>query len=359
MQLKLDHTWLKETLSTYPILIAGPCSAESEAQLLDVAHNLKNITNIQYFRAGVWKPRTRPNCFEGIGVAALKWLQAVKEQTGLKIMIEVANANHVEQALAHGVDALWIGARTTANPFAVEEIATAVESIDVPVFVKNPINPDLALWMGAIERLQNRGITKIMAIHRGFSTFSSQKYRNSPMWKIPMELKRIFPELPIICDPSHIGGQRAFIASLSQKAYDLGLDGLMIETHPDPSSALSDSKQQITPEVLKETLARLIYKTSTIDNNDVKKQINHYRELIDDIDIQILDSLKERQNIVKDIGVLKRSHKMTAFQVQRLDELLDMRRSMGINLGLSEDLVHEVFNSIHEDSVRFQTKIIE
>ncbi|MCK5663198.1 MAG: hypothetical protein KAI17_06910, partial [Thiotrichaceae bacterium] len=250
MQLELDQLWLDQTLSSAQMLIAGPCSAESEEQLLTAAHALKALQNIKFFRAGVWKPRTRPNCFEGIGVPALGWLQKVKQETNLKIIIEVATKYHVEQAFKHGIDALWIGARTTANPFAVEEIARAVEGTDIPVFIKNPINPDLSLWLGAIERFQIRGITKIMAIHRGFSTFATSKYRNDPMWKIPMELKRLHPELPIICDPSHIGGTRELIAPLSQKAYNLGFNGLMVESHPTPDTALSDAKQQVTPQVL-------------------------------------------------------------------------------------------------------------
>lgn len=358
MKLDLDLNWLQQILSNGPLLIAGPCSAESESQLLEVAHNIKNLSGITYFRAGVWKPRTRPNCFEGIGAPALSWLQQVKKQTGLKVVIEVANANHTQLALEAGIDALWIGARTSANPFAVEEIARAVEGRDVPVLVKNPINPDLSLWLGAIERFQNRGIKKLMTIHRGFSTFSTQKYRNAPMWKIPMELKQLYPELPIICDPSHITGNRELIQSVSQKAYDVGFDGLMIETHPQPERALSDAAQQVTPNQLTEIISRLVYKSPGCIDSDVQERIAHFRDLIDEVDAHIIESLKQRQEIVLEIGKLKGEHQMTAFQVQRLDELLNMRKQLAKSLGINEHLINDIFHSIHEDSVKVQTNLM-
>ncbi len=357
MQLTLDHTWLDNLQSKGPIIIAGPCSAESEEQLIQVAHALKDQP-ITYLRAGIWKPRTRPNCFEGIGAPALEWMKAAKKVSGLHTIIEVAKPAHVELALKAEIDALWIGARTTANPFAVQEIAQTLRGVDIPVLIKNPINPDLSLWLGAIERFNLQGIKKLMVIHRGFSTFSSQQYRNEPMWKIPMELKRRHPHLPIICDPSHIGGTRELIAPLAQKAYDLDFNGLMIETHPHPEKALSDAKQQIPPTILKELLTQLDRRSNQYHSKEVQRKIDNFREIIDDIDFRIIEALKEREEIVKEIGILKSNSKMTAFQVDRLDQLLKMRKLLGSQLGLDEQFISEVFNSIHENSVKVQTQIM-
>ena len=299
--------------SARPVVIAGPCSAETEEQVMDTARRLKK-TRTQIFRAGIWKPRTRPNSFEGVGVKGLKWLKQVKEETGLLTTTEVANAQHAYEALKYGVDMLWIGARTTVNPFTIQEIAEALSGVDIPVFVKNPVNPDVELWIGSIERLQKVGITRIAAVHRGFSSFSENRYRNAPNWQIPIELKRVRPDLPMICDPSHIGGKRNLIQEISQKAMDLNYDGLMIETHPDPDFAWSDAKQQITPEELGVLLDSLILRRPISATNGFTNKLEELRGEIDRLDQELLNILEDRMKVAAKIGHVKKDNGITILQ---------------------------------------------
>ncbi|MDD3811117.1 MAG: chorismate mutase, partial [Bacteroidales bacterium] len=290
-----------------PLLIAGPCSAETEEQVMNTAIQLKDV-GASVFRAGIWKPRTRPNTFEGVGVKGLRWLKKVKERTGMLTTTEVANAQHVYEAIKYGVDILWIGARTTVNPFTIQEIAEAMSGIDIPVMVKNPVNPDVELWLGAIERLQAVGISRIGVIHRGFSSYSENRYRNSPNWQIPLELKRRRPDLPFICDPSHIGGQRSLLQEISQKAMDLNFDGLMIETHIEPDSAWSDAKQQITPNELKQLLDKLILRRTDPGNNGFVNQLEELRSEIDRLDQELMNILEDRMKVSAGIGKVKKEN---------------------------------------------------
>lgn len=358
--MNLDEVWISKHFNIdHPYVIAGPCSAESETQVLEIAKQIQNAPQVKLFRAGVWKPRTRPGCFEGVGEPALKWLQKVKNIYNLEVTTEVAKAEHVEAALKHEIDVLWIGARTTANPFAVQEIADALKGVDIPVFVKNPINPDLSLWLGSMERLNSAGITKLAAIHRGFSHYGKSQYRNPPLWKIPIELKREIPSLPIISDPSHITGTRELIAPTSQKALNIGFNGLMIETHHNPEIALSDSAQQITPETLIKLLTDLQLRAQSDVKTIVPEKIEKLRLLIDEIDLTILQSLKKRMKIVKEIGELKTKYNITALQIDRMDEVLNSRKIEAKQLGLNEKFIQELFNSIHEISVKEQTQLMK
>ncbi|MCB9062652.1 MAG: bifunctional 3-deoxy-7-phosphoheptulonate synthase/chorismate mutase type II [Halobacteriovoraceae bacterium] len=343
---------------TKPLVIAGPCSAESEEQVMAVAREVKNIEQVKIFRAGIWKPRTRPGTFEGVGSLGLPWLKKVKHETGLLVSTEVANAWHVEEALKHDIDILWIGARTTASPFAIQEIADAVKGTNIPVFVKNPINVDLALWIGALERLYNCGITKMAAIHRGFSAPDKTKYRNMPLWRIPIELKRRHPNIPIICDPSHIAGNRSLVPVVCQKAMDVNQDGLMIETHCDPNNAMSDAAQQITPSSLRELLGGLSLKTERSDDKDFEHHLEELRAKIDRIDHDLLEVLQQRMEVVEKIGEAKAECNITALQLSRMDELLIDRMRQGESLGLSPEYIKELYNVIHEESVRKQTRIM-
>ncbi len=322
-----------------PLVIAGPCSAESQEQVLETAHALKNIPAVKIFRAGIWKPRTRPNNFEGLGEIALPWLLEVKKQTGLLTTTEVATAKHVELCLKHGVDILWIGARTTANPFSVQEIADALKGVDIPVMIKNPINADLQLWIGALERFNHAGITKLVAIHRGFSVADKLEFRNDPLWRIPMELKVKFPELPLICDPSHITGERELIQKVCQKAIDLDMNGLIIETHPDPNKAWSDAAQQITPLKLKQILSELSLKTEYSNNSDFELQLNNLRAQIDRLDNELLHTLKMRSDVVEKIANAKIEQNITALQRNRFDHLMKDRIITGKQLGLEESYI--------------------
>ena len=348
------------TLSTWldcgeaPWVIAGPCSAESEDQVLATARELKRSPHVKVFRAGIWKPRTRPNTFEGVGKVGLEWLKAVKSETSLMTTTEVANARHVELCLDHGVDILWIGARTTVNPFGVQEIADALKGVDIPVLVKNPVNAELGLWLGAIERLHQAGIRKLAAIHRGFSTYVEMEYRNNPNWQIPIELKRLAPNLPLICDPSHIGGSREFIEPLSQTALDLGIEGLMIETHIDPDRALSDAKQQITPQALIEMLERLRVRNAQIEDQHVRGQMAHLRAQISHVDAQIIQSLAERMRWVEEIGRLKQEHNIPVLQIHRWENLLHDHLAKAEQLGLDSEFIKAVFELIHAQAVRKQ-----
>ena len=359
--MKIDSiaSWLPQYNSSEPLVIAGPCSAESLEQMLETAHALKNIPAVKIFRAGIWKPRTRPNNFEGHGEIALPWLAEVKKQTGLLITTEVATAKHVEQCLKHGVDILWIGARTTANPFSVQEIADALKGVDIPVMIKNPINADLQLWIGAIERINNVGINKIIAIHRGFSVADKLEFRNDPLWRIPMELKVKFPELPLICDPSHITGDRELIQKVCQKAMDLDMNGLIIETHPEPSKAWSDAAQQVTPAKLKTILSELSRKTEFSNDIDFDALLNNLRDQIDRLDNELLHTLKLRKDIVVKIANAKLEQKITALQRNRFDQLMKERLDAGKMLGLEELFIKEIFDAIHDQSIKLQTDLFE
>jgi chorismate mutase len=343
-----------------PIFIAGPCSAESEEQVLSAAHEIANSGHVGIFRAGIWKPRTMPGGFEGLGEVALPWLKKVKEQTSLLTACEVANAGHVKLALAYGVDILWIGARTAVNPFSVQEIADSINGMDITVMIKNPVNVDLALWIGAIERFKNAGIKNIIAIHRGFSVVSEgSKYRNAPMWKIPFELRRRYPNLPIICDPSHITGNASMIRDVSQKALDLGFDGLMIESHPNPKVALSDAKQQITPKELNTMLAELKIRQTSSDDDIFEDELTILRKKIDRLDTELLDILSLRKKVTEKIGAAKARSNVTILQPERLQKMIDARVATGESLDLTESFIQEVFQIIHEESVRVQTNIIK
>ena len=341
-----------------PIIIAGPCSAESEAQVMAVASELKN-KEITLFRAGVWKPRTRPGCFEGVGQEALQWLQRVKRELDMPVSTEVATAAHVELALAAGIDLLWVGARTTANPFAVQEIADALRGVDVPVLVKNPANPDLDLWIGALERLNRAGIKKLGVIHRGFSTFDKIKYRNDPHWEIAIELRSRYPELPFFVDPSHMGGHVDYIRDISQRSLDLGFEGLMIESHCNPSTALSDAKQQLTPPQLED----LLYNQITVRDADSEAKewrdnIDQLRAKIDVIDENLLYTLGTRMQISRKIGEYKKNNNIAIIQTSRWDAILDKVVEKGKEHGLSEKFLMDLFNAIHEASVDVQNEII-
>jgi chorismate mutase len=340
-----------------PAIFAGPCSAETEEQLLETTQRIKEV-GIEVIRAGIWKPRTRPNNFEGIGEEALRWVQNVKKETGVKFAVEVATPKHVYEAIKHNVDILWIGARSTANPFAVQEIAEALRGADLPVLVKNPINPDLALWLGAIERLSNVGVTKIGAIHRGFSSFKQTKYRNLPMWQIPLELKRQLNTIPLICDPSHICGNRDNIFEVSQNAIDLDYDGLIIETHRDPENAWSDAAQQITPEALGAMLNNLKYRNPTSKDKDFITILSELREQIDHVDKELFDILAQRMDIVEKMGLYKKKNNVTVFQKDRWQEISDTRHKWADDLNLNPEFMWEIYKLIHAASIRRQEDIM-
>lgn len=340
-----------------PAIIAGPCSAETEEQLLETSKRIKE-QGITMIRAGLWKPRTRPNNFEGIGEEALPWIQNIKKETGLKFAVEVATPKHVYEAIKHNVDVLWVGARSTTNPFTVQEIAEALRGADVPVLVKNPINPDLALWLGAIERISNVGVTKIGAIHRGFSSFKQTRYRNLPMWQIPLELKRKLNTVPLICDPSHICGNRDNIFEVSQNAMDLDYDGLIIETHRDPENAWSDAAQQITPEVLGAMLKNLKFRTPTSKDRDYITMLTELREQIDHVDKELLEILAQRMDIVEKMGLYKKKNNVTVFQKNRWQEISETRNKWAEELGLNTDFMWDLFKVVHDASIRRQENIL-
>ncbi|MBN1818325.1 MAG: bifunctional 3-deoxy-7-phosphoheptulonate synthase/chorismate mutase type II [Sedimentisphaerales bacterium] len=345
-------TWLP--VDRTPWVIAGPCSAESQQQVLDTARGVARCPNVKVFRAGLWKPRTRPNTFEGVGRVGLKWLKAVQQETGLPTTTEVANAKHVELCLKNNIDILWIGARTTVNSFLVQEIADALQGTDVPILIKNPINAELGLWIGAIERLYGAGVRKLAGIHRGFSTYSETEYRNQPNWQIPIELKRLIPRLPLICDPSHIAGNRQLIERLSQMALDFGLHGLMIETHIDPDNALSDARQQITPDALLQLLERLHARSAAITNTPVQTRMAQLRACIDQVDSRLLRDLAERMKWVEEIGRLKKQHDIPVLQIDRWEDLLADHVSRGLQAGLDGGFVKAIFEIIHTQAVKQQ-----
>ena len=353
MELNLEPLNLPGVENKRPLVIAGPCSAETEEQVMETALQLAK-NGVKIFRAGVWKPRTKPGGFEGHGAIALPWMKRVKEETGMLVTTEVATAKHVEQALEAGIDILWIGARTSANPFAVQDIADALKGIDIPVLVKNPINPDLELWVGALERVNGAGIKRIAAIHRGFSSYDKKIYRNLPMWQIPIELSRRIPNLPLICDPSHIGGRRDLIAPLCQQAMDVGMDGRIIESHCNPDSAWSDANQQVSPDILDYILNMLVIR----DQIQTTESIVALRKQIDDIDNQIMDMLAKRMRVCREIGHYKKEHGMTIVQTSRYSEILDRRGAQAALCGINPGCVRLIFEAIHEESVAQQVEII-
>ena len=353
MELELQKLNLPGVEEKRPLIIAGPCSAETEEQVFNTAKQLSE-KGIKIFRAGIWKPRTKPGGFEGIGEQGLPWMQRVKKELGMLVATEVANTKHVEAALNAGIDILWIGARTSANPFAMQEIADALKGADVPVLIKNPVNPDLELWIGAIERINGAGIKRIAAIHRGFSTYDKKLYRNLPMWHIPIELHRRIPNLPVICDPSHIGGRRELIAPLCQQAMDLGFDGLIIESHCSPDNAWSDAKQQVTPDVLDFIIDRLVIRNIISSTESIEA----LRSQIDECDNSLLDILAKRMRISREIATYKREHNMTVVQDTRYNEILDKRGAQGVLCGMSDEFVRTIFERIHEESVRQQLEVI-
>ena len=339
-----------------PLIMAGPCSAESEEQVLETARKIAEL-GVPVFRAGIWKPRTRPNAFEGVGSVGLPWLQEVKKQTGMLVSTEVANVKHVYEALKYGIDIIWIGARTSANPFAVQEIADSLRGVKMPVFVKNPVNPDVDLWIGAIERINQAGIEQIAAIHRGFSSYEKTIYRNAPHWQVPIELRRRIPDLPIITDPSHICGNRELIYDISQKAMDLNFDGLIIETHHNPDKAWSDASQQLTPEALKTVLDRLILRDPEVDE-ELMLTLAELRDNIDKLDDRLIGLIEERMKVVENIGRYKKENNITILQNKRWDDMLRSRLILGERKGLSEDFINKVFRAIHQESINKQTRIM-
>ncbi|KIO76810.1 cytochrome C4 [Pedobacter lusitanus] len=350
------ESWIN--VKNEPLIISGPCSAETEDQLLSTAHLLAATGKVSVLRAGIWKPRTRPGEFEGIGSIGLEWLKKAKAETGLPTAVEVANAKHVEEALAAGVDILWIGARSTANPFTVQEIADALKGVDIPVLVKNPVNPDISLWIGALERINNAGITKLGAIHRGFSSYEKSSFRNEPMWELAIQLKTLCPELPIINDPSHICGNRELIPYISQKALDLDMQGLMIESHIDPSVAWTDAKQQVTPAALEELVAKLSVRDPESNNEAFADKLAELRKQIDKIDDVMLQKLSERMAIVEKIGQYKRDSKVTILQVNRWDEILKKGTAFAKALKLDLSFTEKFLELVHGESIRKQTEIM-
>ncbi len=350
--------WLDNFGLDHPLVIAGPCSAETEEQVLKIAHELKN-TDVTVYRAGIWKPRTRPGMFEGVGAIGLGWLKKVKEQTGLLTATEVANKDHVQLALENDVDILWIGARSTVSPFIMQEIADALEGTDKIVLVKNPVNPDLALWLGGVERLYTANIKKLGLIHRGFSTYEKSKYRNIPEWQIAIEVKNKFPDLPMICDPSHIGGKRDLIFDISQSALDLNFDGLMIETHWDPDNACSDAAQQVTPDRLIEIMQDLKVRKITTEEQAYQNELSVLRSQIDIADQNLLDILGKRMKVAEQIGTLKRANNVAVLQNKRWNEILGSMILEGQDRGLSEEFILRVFKAIHQESINKQENILK
>lgn len=356
MQFDALHNWLPAVAE--PLLISGPCGAETYEQVMRTAKELKEINKVSLFRAGVWKPRTRPNAFEGKGEEALKWLVDVKKEYGFKVTVEVANAQHTELALKYGVDVLWIGARTTVNPFSVQEIADVLKGVKVPVMVKNPIHADLQLWIGAIERVYNSGISQIAAIHRGFHFYGKTKYRNKPMWQLPIELRTLFPDLPIICDPSHISGNRELIPSVAQKALDLGMNGLMIESHYNPEVALSDAQQQLTAAQLNELLSKLVLRKQNCADEITTNTLTELRKIIDEIDDELINVLKRRLQIIEQIGTYKKEHNITIFQLDRWQEILRTRGQWADKIGVSRQHIEKICQLLHEESIRVQNGLM-
>jgi len=341
-----------------PFIISGPCSAETESQMITTAKQLAATKKVHALRAGIWKPRTRPGQFEGSGAEGLKWLVMAKQETGLPITTEVATAAHVEACLKAGVDILWIGARTTVNPFSVQEIADALQGVDIPVMVKNPVNPDLELWIGALERLNRAGIKKMAAIHRGFSSFEKGPFRNAPMWDLAIELKTRVPGLEMICDPSHISGNRELIAMIAQKALDLDMNGVMIESHLDPDAAWSDAKQQVTPAALAKIVEGLVVRSVSSDSKTFKDTLSLLREQIDQIDDEIMQKMAKRMKISEKIGQYKKENNVTILQVNRWEEIVQTRAALGKAMGLDEGFTRDLLRLVHHESIQVQTKVM-
>lgn len=349
-------SWLNQ--SSLPFIISGPCSVETPDQLLETAIGLRDTQKVDVLRGGIWKPRTRPNSFEGIGEPGLKWMQEVKKETGMAIMTEVATAEHVELCLKHDVDMLWVGARTTVNPFSVQEIADALRGVDIPVFVKNPVNPDLQLWIGALERIQGAGITKLAAIHRGFSIHGSSIYRNKPMWEIPIALRSLFPNIDIVCDPSHICGRRDLLHQVAQRAMDLGFNGLMIESHRSPDDAWSDAEQQLTPVAFAKLIDSLQFRKSNPSDLTVSNDLQSLRSKIDKIDEEIITLISDRMKITEEIGHYKKQHDITIFQLERWQEIMSTRSQLAAKLGLTEEFITIYLEQLHKESIRTQTRVM-
>jgi chorismate mutase len=341
----------------HPFIIAGPCGVESEQQIHEVARALKS-QKVNLLRGGIWKPRTRPDSFQGIGELGLSWIKEAGQENGLRVIIEVAHPRHVEQALKAGIDALWIGARTTVNPFLVQEIASSLLGVDIPVFIKNPINPELELWIGALERLYNSGIRKLGAIHRGFSSYEKSKYRNHPNWQIPIELKRRLPQIPILCDPSHIGGNRELLSVISQTALDLNFEGLMIEVHPNPAEALSDKEQQIIPSEFSTIIGSLTIRQKSVDDVIFLNLLEELRDKIDRLDEEILSLMADRMKIAREIGQYKKENNMTILQVERWNEILKTRQLSGLEKELTREFIVHLYELIHEESIYHQTQVM-
>lgn len=352
MELNISPLNLPGISAERPLVIAGPCSAETEEQVMTTAAGLAR-KGIKIFRAGIWKPRTKPGGFEGVGATGLPWMKRVKDELGMLVATEVATPKHVEAALEAGIDILWVGARTTCNPFAVQELADSLRGVDVPVLVKNPVNPDLELWIGALERLSGAGVDRMAVIHRGFSSYEKRIYRNPPMWHLPIELHRRIPQLPMLCDPSHIGGASELVAPLCQQAMDLGFDGLIIESHCSPANAWSDAKQQVTPDVLDFILEKLVIRSET----QTTESLDTLRKQIDEIDNGIIEYLTKRMRISREIGQYKRQHDMTIVQTKRYTEILNKRGAQGVLCGMSSDFMKTIFEAIHEESVRQQVEV--
>lgn len=350
--------WLPSKQQGKPMIVAGPCSAESETQILSVAQTLAESRGVHLLRAGVWKPRTRPNSFEGMGEKALPWLVKAQQEFGIPFIIEVANGTHVKKALDAGIRHLWVGARTSVNPFSVQEIADALEGEDIPVLVKNPLNPDLQLWIGALERIHAAGIKKLVAVHRGFSTYQKQLYRNAPNWEIPIELKTTYPQLEILVDPSHIAGRRDLLHEVAQKGFDLGFDGLMVETHPNPDQALSDPKQQIALEQFDDFIAALETKQPHFNDQITQDKLVHLRRLIDELDRGLLENLKHRLEIVEQIGDYKAEHGVTVFQLERWRTIIQDRLEYARKAGMDDELIRSIWNEIHKASIQLQTDVV-
>ncbi|MBK9531168.1 MAG: bifunctional 3-deoxy-7-phosphoheptulonate synthase/chorismate mutase type II [Chitinophagaceae bacterium] len=353
MKTLMQDKWKKR-----PLIISGPCSAESEEQMLQTATGLANTGMVDVLRAGIWKPRTKPGLFEGNGIVALPWLAKAKKITGIPVTVEVATAKHVEDAMHFDVDMLWIGARTTVNPFSVQEVADALRGIDIPVLIKNPINPDLELWSGGIERLQKAGMNQVGMIHRGFSSYGNTEYRNAPMWHLPIEMKRRFPGMPLICDPSHICGNRTMLQSISQKSIDLDFDGLMLESHIDPDNAWSDAKQQVTPEKLLELLNGLVWRHESTTAQEFITALTTLREQINQVDDELLTLLGQRMKLSDKIGQYKKDNDITILQTNRWNEILERAFQKGEALGLTKEFIVKYFDAVHIESIHHQNKVM-
>jgi chorismate mutase len=357
MEISPLNKWF-EGFESYPLIIAGPCSAESEQQVLSTARFLKETGKVSLFRAGIWKPRTRPGSFSGAGIRAFKWLERVKSESGLRITVEVASAKHVEVCLRHSIDVLWIGARTVSNPFSVDEISRALRGTDIPVLIKNPLSPDIDLWTGAVERIYSAGIRRIAAVHRGFSPFERTLYRNMPKWEIPIELRQRIVNLPVLCDPSHIAGRAVFVGEIAQKAMDLNMSGLMIEVHPDPENALSDATQQLDHEAFRSLIDNLIIRRPTIEDKRFLNQLEELRNQIDSIDHQLVELIAARMNVSGKMGEYKCRNSVTILQMERWLEILRTRTEQGTILGLEKSFMEKMLKLLHQESIRIQTEIM-